>query len=215
MRERRDGIFRSGGSVPLFFSMREDVSVLFERPLPRAEAQAVLDGMSRWDRAPARFEAVKLYSFAVPCVEAVAALVKLSPVLEVGAGSGHWAKLLLGAGVDVVATDLGKQSDFSRFWNGGPKVLQMDAAGAVRAYPDRNVFMCWPSDGEGWAAEAALAMRPGRTLAYLGEDSLNGCTADERFFEVLDSGFDEAGGVGIPRWECIHDYLRFYVRRGV
>lgn len=47
-----------------------------------------------------------LYAFAAPNEAALAALGKLAPLIEVGAGVGYWAHLLQARGIDVLATDI-------------------------------------------------------------------------------------------------------------
>lgn len=191
--------------------MKDSVERMFESPMGCREAQDVIDSISRFDYM-ARQEAVKRYSFAVPCLEAVRAVAELSPLVEVGAGSGYWAGILKRAGADVVATDVGKQSGYSRLWS-SESVLCMDALEAVRTYPDRNVFVCWPSRDEDWAAEMAEAVLPGRSLAYIGEGR-GGCTANGRFFDVIGRKFEDGRQVGIPQWDGIHDFLGIFRRRG-
>ena len=44
-------------------------------------------------------------AFAVPNQQALDVLAKHAPLLELGAGTGYWASLLRGAGVDVLAYD--------------------------------------------------------------------------------------------------------------
>jgi hypothetical protein len=88
----------------------------------------------------------------------------------------------------------------------------MGAVSAVAAYPDRNVFVCWPSYDEGWAGEMAMVIKSGRRLVVIGE-SRGGCTANNRFFDILDSKFEEVGSIYIPQWDGLHDYLWTYVRK--
>lgn len=190
--------------------MKDCVEKMFEEPMGCSEAQDVIRSISRFDYM-ARDEAVKRYSFAVPCSEAVRALVKLSPLVEVGAGGGYWAGILKKAGADVIATDIGKQSGYSRLWS-AESVLRMSAVEAVKAYPDRNVFVCWPSYDECWAADMANAILPGRVLAYIGE-GCGGCTANDRFFDILEEKYEEVEQLGIPQWGGIHDFLDIFRRK--
>lgn len=190
--------------------MKTDVESLFESPVGCREAQGIIDCVSRFDYTM-RQEAVVRYSFAIPCSEAIRALVALSPLVEVGAGSGYWSGLVGQAGGDIVATDIGKQSAYSKFWSSS-KVVQMSAVDAVFAYPNRNVFVCWPSYDEDWAAEMALKIREGRKLIVIGEGH-GGCTANGRFFDVMDEKFDEVSRLRIPQWEGIHDDMTIYERR--
>lgn len=58
-----------------------------------------------WDDAGSRYSWIKITSFAIPCQEAIEAIGRAERVLEIGAGTGFWARLLANRGVDVVATD--------------------------------------------------------------------------------------------------------------
>ena len=183
----------------------------FESLMSAAEARTLITAVSLHDRFYAREEAVKRYGFSIPCKEAVEAVAALSPLVEVGAGSGYWSRLLRAAGADVVTTDVGGQPKYSRLWNTeGIDVLE--AVEAIKRHSDRNVFMSWPSYDKGWAANVAAEMRSGRHLAFIGE-SKGGCTADDRFFDILESDFDEGVLVLIPQWEGLHDYLTIYKKR--
>jgi len=189
----------------------EEILEFFETPVTSAEVGKVLRGLRPRDATWLRDEAVKRYGFSIPCREAVALLSSFSPLLELGAGSGYWARILRAAGADVVATDVRDGSSYSKLWGGGG-VAKWDAAEAVDRWPDRNVFVSWPSNGLPWCAEAARRVRSGRTLAYMGEGR-GGCTADASFFDVLDEMYDEAGTLAIPAWPDIHDFMGIYVRR--
>jgi hypothetical protein len=48
-----------------------------------------------------RHALVDRYGWAIPTDEAIAALVELSPLVEIGAGRGYWAHLLRQAGADT------------------------------------------------------------------------------------------------------------------
>jgi len=186
---------------------------LYEKPVPRAVAQKIVSG-GGWfsiEDVVLRDVTIKRFGFSIPCTEAVERLVKLSPLLEVGSGSGYWAKILRDAGADIIATDLGEATDFFQTW-AGADVQKMSADDAVLKWPDRNVFVSWPSYDESWAGEMAAKIRPGKMLAYIGEGRC-GCTADAGFFDLLRDGFEEVDSVAIPKWECIHDYLEIYRRK--
>jgi len=187
---------------------------VFEEPVGEKDAQSVIDGLCVRDQMEARDIAVKRYGFAVPCIEAIRVLVSLSPLVEVGAGSGLWSRLVREAGGDIVATDkFGVERDgFSKMWS-GEAIERMEASEAVRAFPECNVFVSWPSYCGKWAAEMAALIRPGRSLVVIGEDR-GGCTADDDFFDLLDSGYEEVGLLRIPRWPGICDMLTVHVRKG-
>lgn len=52
-----------------------------------------------------RAELVRRYAWAVPDAAAIAALAARSPLVEIGAGTGYWARLLAAAGADIIAYD--------------------------------------------------------------------------------------------------------------
>lgn len=163
-----------------------------------------------------RTRLVRKYSFAIPNLPALQAIRSCGPVLEVGVGTDYWAYELNKSGADVVATDrlpfTGSQDTapyrFNRLWT---DVLVMDGVTALEAFPDRTLFLCWPSYDEPWAAGVLAAYR-GTTFVYVGEGP-GGCCADDAFFALLESGWEEADEVRIPVWCGIHDYLTVYKRK--
>ena len=189
--------------------------VFFERPAPCLEVQGAIDRADVDDFlvvARARGLAIRRYGFAIPCVEAVSLLASLSPLLEVGAGSGHWARLAREAGADVAATDLGAKGEYGSAWKAREGVEGMSAMDAVARWPERDVFVSWPTYDAAWAGEMAARIAPGRTLAYLGEGR-NGNAGDRGLFDVLERDFFEAGSVRVPRWPGMRDSLGVFVRR--
>ena len=119
--------------------------------------------------------------------------------------------MLQGAAVDVIPTDIGKQSDYSVLWC-GYNVEKISAVDAVEKYQDRNVLVVWPTYKNPWAFEMAKRIKAGRLLACIGE-SRGGCTANRDFFNLVDEDFDEVQVVEIPQWSGIHDRLWVYRRK--
>ena len=52
---------------------------------------------------------IREYAFAVPGEEALTCIARHAPIVEIGAGSGYWARCLRERGVDVVVADLRAQ----------------------------------------------------------------------------------------------------------
>jgi hypothetical protein len=147
----------------------------------------------------ARKAFVRNWGFSIPCAEAVAALRRLGPIVEVGAGTGYWTALLQGAGHDVIATDLvAGTSPYGFAVARHTDVEQLAALDAVRKYPDRDLFCSWPSEGEPWLAEAIGAMAAGRRLALILDDR-GTMTGDEET-------------VAIPQFPGVCDRLHLYQR---
>lgn len=161
-----------------------------------------------------RFPLTRTYSFAIPCREAVEALKRLAPLVEIGAGSGYWTAVLTAAGGDVLATDLQAfgETDYGFEAARWAPVEPFGAAEAVRAYPERNVFCCWPTEGAEWALEAAMEMRPGRLLAVIGE-GVGGHTATEEFWQYLSESFSPLENIVIPQFPRTRDFLAICRKR--
>jgi hypothetical protein len=175
----------------------------------------------RWDqifREDYRWPMIERYAFAIPNDEAIAVLVALSPIVEIGAGRGYWASLLREAGADVLAFDTypkkygqgyngwwqpGKGEAWTTILRGGP-----EQAGR---YPDRTLFLCWPPMSD--MAARALRVYRGQAVAYVGEGG-SGCTANSAFHTALERGWTVESEVTIPQWDAIHDYLTIYRRKG-
>jgi hypothetical protein len=161
----------------------------------------------------ARERFVKEYAWAIPNELALETIAKYSPIIEIGAGSGYWARLLSDMGVDIVAYDIspfsnpidGNAYTFTKEWfdvkkgDGREKLI----AGS------RTLFMCWPPLHGG---DDTLSLYTGQTLIYVGEGE-GGCTGNDRFQEMIDNDFDLVDVVNIPQWDGIHDRLRVYNRK--
>jgi hypothetical protein len=113
-------------------------------------------------------------------------------VVEVGAGSGYWAWQMAQSGIDTVAYDPhppGPENRFATHRMYHP-VGDRDHS-AVEQHPDRALLLCWPPYASDMA-ELALKAYGGDVLIYVGE-AAGGCTADDGFFGLLDTGWDEIG----------------------
>jgi len=168
---------------------------------------------------------LRQYSWSVPtpaAIAKIAAFVEDRRLLEVGAGSGLWAKLLSEVGVTVTATDDGSWSagtegvkkslpsgfsvDRGRFY----PVQQVDGAGAVRRHADHEaLLLCWPPYERPLAIEALSAFR-GDELVYIGDWK---CTADDFFRVELATAWQLVETVSLPTWPGINDTVYLYRRR--
>lgn len=158
----------------------------------------------------ARHELVTEFAWAVPNEAALAALAALSPILEIGAGSGYWAWLLRERGAVVHACDVtvgaGNNWGHRKTWT---RVDEGDEA-TVDEHPECTLFLCWPPGGV--LAAAAVRRYRGARVAYVGEGR-GGSTATPEFFDELERHWVEVQQVDIPRWEGMRDALHVYRRR--
>lgn len=155
-----------------------------------------------------RERVVLTHGYAIPCREALDAVAALSPLVEVGAGTGYWSALLRRRGADVIPTDpdrLGHPTATGRILAPEP----LDGEEAVRRYPERNVLMVWPSADDDWPERVVRAMAPGRFLAAVTEASCG----TKGFYEALELLCDVVGDAPLPRWPCMRDRLVVYRRR--
>jgi hypothetical protein len=155
------------------------------------------------------------YAFAIPCREAVEAFRRSKAVLELGCGTGFWARVLAAAGIDVIATDHEGAAEISNHLQrvGGlaPKFEPMAASEAVARYPDRDVLLCWPyfTGPSEWDFEAVSRLAPGRLIYYIGEGR-GGITGTPRLHAFLGEGCRIIDQVEIPQFHGIRDGLTIY-----
>ena len=167
---------------------------------------AVTDG-----RDPAaREDLVRRYSFAIPDEHALERARDASPhgILEIGAGTGYWAKMLSNVGVEVVAVDPEPAPSDKSIWFAGiapwAPVEVGDHTSAAR-YGDRTLLLVWPTHDETWGSDAvsAYAAAGGTCVVYVGEPP-GGRTGDAVLHALL-GGLDRcwACAYGITNAACI------------
>ncbi len=159
----------------------------------------------------ARQEMVQKYAWAIPSEEALVKIVRYSPIIEIGAGSGYWAWMIRIRGGEIEAFDtnppLLKKNKYSSTQHSD--VRDGDHS-ALKGSCAKTLMICWPPY-ESSMASKCLESFDGDKLIYIGE-GYGGCTADDKFFELLEQGWTEEFTMGIPQWPGIHDYLAVYSR---
>ena len=145
------------------------------------------------------------YSWAVPTDEAINAIKGYDvPVVDFGAGSGYWSKLLADQGVNVVAYD-----DWS--W-GRPVTWFPVQTGGIESLPqhqDRAMLLVWPPHNS--MPLDALRAWDGGLLFYVGEVfRVNGSV---EFFGHLSRGWHLERKISLPNWRGKVDAL-YVLRRG-
>jgi len=154
-----------------------------------------------------RKELFNTYSRAVPTEEALRAIVRLSPLVEMGAGTGYWASLLNHLGADIIAYD---RIDSVNLWHTGPTRffdVKNGSPESLLNHSDRSLFLCWPPADSKMAVEC-LRNWKGRELAYVGD--FNGLTGDQEFYDVLRRDFVLTQTIEIPQWAGAEDYLTIW-----
>jgi hypothetical protein len=164
-----------------------------------------------------RDEFLPQFGFAILNAAAIDALRGCGPILEIGAGCGYWSHELRAAGLDVIATDpypTGKEAHYSCIKDGWRllwmEVEPLTAADAIAKYPGRALLTVWPDLRDEWTS-GALEAYSGQRVMYVGEGD-GGCTANDRFHEILAEQFTQVATVHIPQFFGIHDRLQIYER---
>jgi len=150
------------------------------------------------EKRRSRDEWVKQYAWAIPTEKAIQKLCDLSPIVEIGAGTGYWASLVKQLGGEIVCYDkfLNHNKWFSVL-QGGPEVLSK--------YPDYTLFLCWPPYATSLAFDCLKAYQ-GKHFVYVGEDD-SGCTGCDDFHELRHKQFVEIEEIKIPQYHGIHDCM--------
>ena len=171
----------------------EDVQQPWLR-LPALDGNPYADAVAEREHRPDDEEFLNLlcrYGFAVPSPAALDLVAAHSPagVVEIGAGTGYWARLLHERGVDDVAYDIAPPPAETNPWFAGQEPwypVQEGTEQRVLEHLDRTLVLVWPTRNENWAADAAQLHLDGggRYLVYVGEEP-GGRTGDLRLHALL------------------------------
>lgn len=156
-----------------------------------------------------REECCNKYSFAVPNKDAIDAIVKYSPIVEIGAGTGYWAKLISEAGGKIRAYD---SFDWEDLKLGEFFPVKKGSFEKVKAASKKHtLFLCWSPYNESLAYDCVKNFK-GRFVIYVGEP-VGGCTACEKYHAYMNKHFKVVEEVEIPQWEAVHDRLIVWERK--
>lgn len=151
------------------------------------------------------------YSFAIPTKKAIRELVALSPVVEMGAGTGYWSMLIGEGGGEVLSFDkyLGKVNKYAFTKSYG--VVQQGDENTLQGLGGRYcLLLCWPNYNTSFACDCVMAFR-GNRLVYIGEGE-GGCNANLDFFQLLDKDWTVTKNIDLPQWPGLNDRLSVYQR---
>jgi SAM-dependent methyltransferase len=154
-----------------------------------------------------REQLVRKYAWAIPDDEAIKELVKLSPIFEVGAGNGYWAKLIAEAGGTVICYDICvPEETYFPVYLGGSEVVSKIGVD----YDNCTLFLCWPPYNDSMASDC-LKLYTGNKLVYIGE-GYDGCTGDKMFHRILDKDWQLTKVIQLTQWQNIHDVMYIHER---
>lgn len=164
------------------------------------------------------------YAWAIPIEGVLRRLAELSPICDLGCGTGYWAKLLRDVGAEVIAVDASPPLEGENHWHrkevGFPRqsitlrhfvdVIKGDAS-TFDVPSGHTLMLCWPPYKKAMAV-VALERYRGTRVIYVGEGG-GGCTADDAFHAMLAKQWDLVSSHEIPQWDGLHDAVHVYVRR--
>jgi len=171
--------------------------------------QVKQSGNDGWDRK----DLIRQYAHAIPSAEAATTAAQYAQkIVEIGAGNGYWAWFFSQAGIDVLAFDL--YPDHS-FWKKKWFDVKFGYTTVAKKFPDRALMLVWPcAERMSKMASHALQSYEGDTVIYVGEpQDGKGLTAGEEFFGILESRFEVAEIVWLPRWAIYYDHMAIYVKK--
>ncbi|GLD94495.1 hypothetical protein PINS_up003106 [Pythium insidiosum] len=172
------------------------------------------------------------YSWAIPDERALRIIKHYGPIVEMGAGTGYWGRLLELRGVDIVCYDLHVADDDEEdgeenagdqmeqiFWTNVLKGTPKD----LRKHPDRTLFLCYPDDFEDSSESMALECLhnySGEYVIHVGEmfgqtlclPGPWGRTSSSEFQTHLASVYHKVLQVPLPSWHSSIDALTVWKR---
>jgi hypothetical protein len=143
------------------------------------QSQKLLYGVSE-PGARARYE--EKFGCARWTEAALHACAQHSPIVEIGAGAGHWQRELTRVGADVVAFDNGEEMPLSAQGTATGRVLFGDHS-KIREHRRRTLFLCYPPAND--MPLQCLALYKGDVLLYVGEGR-GGVNGTQEFFDTLE-----------------------------
>lgn len=170
------------------------------------------EAMPHLDDRRARLALVQQYAWAIPTEEAIQLCVSLSPIVEVGAGTGYWASLIAAAGGAIHAYDIAPptiRSNRYKHSNLYHPVMPVEWLRWDRTYRSA-LMLCWPPYEDSMAYSALRAFR-GNRLIYIGEGKW-GCTGNDAFHEELEANWTHTISVDLPQWCGLNDRLQVWER---
>lgn len=160
-----------------------------------------------------RQEIVREYGHGIPSRMTIATLAAGNPMVEVGAGTGYWAKLISQRNKAMIypTDELGNGEVNEWFQQIGKHhpVEKLDGVEAVRKYPNCDVLMVWPTQRNDVAAHAAAEMQVDRKL-FVVHHGLGGITGTARLFHVLRTDFEQVDEITLPRYPWLNDRFLVY-----
>lgn len=136
-------------------------------------------------------------------------------IIEVGAGSGWLSYNLQQRGLNVIPVDCNLSDNHYNFKKLYTNIVDDKAEDFILKNKYDTILMCWPDLGSDFAHTILDRMPKNKNLIYIGE-SEGGCTANDDFFELLNSKCtlleDKTKRIQrhVKQWAGIHDQIEVY-----
>lgn len=158
-----------------------------------------------------------IYAYAVPTPSAIEAILKYSPIVEIGAGTGYWASLLKKAGAKVVAYDsvpTNEEGEQNEFHANVPSFCAVQQAGpkVLRKHATHSLFICFPPPDDNMAIDSLISFT-GQHVIHIGE--WEGFTGSTEFENHLFTNFELVERVELPNWQDTCYDLTVWKRRSI
>ncbi|HSV98144.1 MAG TPA: hypothetical protein VLM75_14575 [Spirochaetota bacterium] len=166
-----------------------------------------------------RAELTARYAFSVPTIGVLEMISFHSPLVEIGAGSGYWARCLAQLGADVVAYDRLPPDD-SLPWPHGPwdemnywfdsewYPVQNGDERFAAMHPVRTLLLSWPLLDDPMASSALRhhAAAGGTRFIYIGDAASSG----DAVFHEMKKSYALLARHKLWSWPGIDDYVEIY-----
>jgi SAM-dependent methyltransferase len=156
---------------------------------------------------------VAKYAWAIPTDEAVRRIAKLSPICDLGCGTGYWAYLLGQIGAKVIAVDAAPPARGANHFHRAASHFVPVVRGSASTFDvprSHALLLCWPPYATPMASVALKRYR-GTRMIYVGE-GIGGCTADDAFHHAIAKNWKLDEIIDLPNWPGVHDDVYIYER---
>jgi hypothetical protein len=155
---------------------------------------------------------IRVYAHSVPTVEAIDRIATWGPLVELGAGAGYWARLLVDRGADMIAYDQKPPRVNSWVASDPPwSDVRIGDVSVLATHTDRTPFVSWPPRPTGFLSRVLDTYHPQRLVLIDGRNSLS---ESDPLYDRLESDWELVERFALPQWPYRLDSLIFWHARG-
>jgi hypothetical protein len=182
-----------------------------------AKYKAVIEGLYQQPEYPIIVATLtREYAWVIPTQEAIIAMGEYSPLIEIGAGLGYWASLLIDSGYKIYAYDIELDIAKNIFIIGNKHWANVQFGGIekINEHPDCTLFICGPIMNNRMPLDC-LKTYKGKYLITACEDSSSFPHAKiySAFLKELKETFQEIKNIKLPNWPTRCFELKIHQRK--